>query len=286
MRFAAATVLILLSVLFVLATTLLPAPFRQAASPSLGCATALAQGVRGEDAAPQEAGEAPHQPSLGGFILAILLRLIGFFFTTWLGLFILVGVIIPALSASAYSWGRGRSRIGYLRLKLVNPIDTAARYELAQTWIGARRYRAAERVLKEALAVCDDEARVHFAYARVLFHLRRYGDAIAQAERAKEIDANFGYGDVEVLAGNALLNMDRPKEALAAYDEALSRNTSEIQARFKAAVAASRIGDGAAARKYLGDLHQAFIYLPPYARRKSWPWWTLAAVFPIARWFF
>jgi tetratricopeptide (TPR) repeat protein len=284
LRSAAVVVAVLIVAQLTFAPSSARSPHRSPTSKLvLAGGTALARDVSSHA---EEAPVGGRAPSLGDFILAILLRLVGFFFTTWIGLFVLVGVIVPSLSAWGYSWGKGRSRAGYLRLKLVNPIDTAARYELALAWIDARRYRAAERVLKEALAVRDDEARVHFAYARVLFHLRRYEDAMAQARRSAEIDENFGYGDVDVLVGNSLLSLNRPKEALAAYEKALSRNTSNVQAQFKAAVAASRIGDRGAVKKYLGDIHQAFMYLPPYARRRSWVWWTLAALFPISRRFF
>jgi adenylate cyclase len=82
--------------------------------------------------------------------------------------------------------------------------------------------RRASELIQSAVDLDESVPQVHFARAAVYQAQRRYGEALAAAQRSIELDPNYADGHVSL--ASALNSAGRPEEGLAAIRKAIRRN--------------------------------------------------------------
>jgi len=71
-------------------------------------------------------------------------------------------------------------------------VPTSAQVEAA---VKAGNYSAAETMMQEVVTDKPQSAKAHYVYAEILAHDAKFGEAAAQARRAREIDPKIGFTD-------------------------------------------------------------------------------------------
>lgn len=100
---------------------------------------------------------------------------------------------------------------------------------LGDTWLAAREYRRSADALKRA-AQANNNGEIWKRLAQVLAEEERWADAIEAADAAVNAGVKDA-GDALMIKGLASYNANRPKTAIAAFNQALRYEESRKQAR-------------------------------------------------------
>ena len=100
---------------------------------------------------------------------------------------------------------------------------------LGDAWLSAREYRRSADALKRAAQV-ENNGEIWKRLAQVLAEEERWTDAIEAADQAVKAGAKDP-GDALMIKGLASYNANRPKTAIAAFNQALRYEESRKQAR-------------------------------------------------------
>ena len=100
---------------------------------------------------------------------------------------------------------------------------------LGDTWLAAREYRRSADALKRAAQV-NNNGDIWKRLAQVLAEEERWADAIEAADQAVKAGVESA-GDALMIKGLASYNANRPKTAIAAFNQALRYEESRKQAR-------------------------------------------------------
>lgn len=168
-------------------------------------------------------------------------------------------------------WQRFQRSQTLERTLAVNPHDRAASFELAELYVGWRRYARAVAVLKPNLAQ-DQDDDTWFVAGVAAFGA---GDAPtgqrllgAVAER----NPKFRQGAAFLELGRWWLKVARAKDAVAVLEHYVAICTSTIEGRTLLAKAYSATGDTAAATKAANEAWAHFREAPGFQRRRERIW--------------
>lgn len=172
------------------------------------------------------------------------------------------------------AFGRWRRRTRLETALLQNPHDRRARLELAGLLLDAGRPAAALPVLMPNVDAGDQDAVTAFTLGAAL---ARTGDA-ARAEhvlaRAREADADFRLGEIDLELARLRLRRKDFAGARAALEALLAARPGTVQGRVLLARALRALGDRAGAAKAEADAWNEFRALPRFQRRveRAWAW--------------
>jgi len=169
----------------------------------------------------------------------------------------------------AVDYGTGAELDRLQRAIAGRPGDVALRLELATVYARHGDAPLARAALEEAAAACPASARVHLARARLAVIEGRWHTAVAAAEeglRAPDTDdettqrlwANLGL---------ALASMERPSNALAAFDHVRSPVVDDARVRYGRGLARLATGDDRGGR---ADLEAVVGVLPDGHLLRRW----------------
>ncbi|MDP6539514.1 MAG: tetratricopeptide repeat protein [Planctomycetota bacterium] len=160
---------------------------------------------------------------------------------------------VAAAPDSAHAWGRlgmvcdahernAAAEVCYGRARALDPDDFRWPYHLARVrgLSGADPAEVAD-LFREALARRPDHAAGHFRLGRVLANAGDLEGACAAYERAVELDAGFALARRGL--GQALLALDRPREALVVLAACAALAPSDGATRLAVAAARRRLGE-------------------------------------------
>ena len=173
----------------------------------------------------------------------------------------------PTLFAVAY--GEEERLAQRQRAVRQSPSDVEARIELANLFAGHGDLGLAAATLERAVGPCDGDARLHLARARIALFRGRWNEAVlaardglatttADQELRQRLSANEGL---------ALAQMQRPVEALAAFEhlsEPIVGDLRVVYARGVARLGAGDVGGGRA------DLQAVVDRLPESDALRAW----------------
>ena len=131
-----------------------------------------------------------------------------------------------AMSASGYALTHVRSAA--LEAGKVEASEKNLEF-LGDAWLSAREYRRSADALKRAAQV-ENNGEIWKRLAQVLAEEERWTDAIEAADQAVKAGAKDP-GDALMIKGLASYNANRPKTAIAAFNQALRYEESRKQAR-------------------------------------------------------
>ncbi|CAM9696248.1 unnamed protein product [Discosporangium mesarthrocarpum] len=97
------------------------------------------------------------------------------------------------------------------KASLVEEIKNRARGEF-----GSKNYPSAEMLYAKAVEIAPDDATLHSNLAAVRLGLNKNGEALKNAEEAVRLNPAYGKGHFRM--GQALLALERPSEALVAFE--------------------------------------------------------------------
>ena len=155
---------------------------------------------------------------------------------------------IPRPSALFGALGRA----GRLRHQVaVNKANITARRDLATIYLDLLRPRRALALLEEGLALAPEDPELSYLSGVALHRAGKHEAAIERLVRAVDKDARLRHGHPYLVAGDALLALERWEDAIDAYERFLDFNSSDVTGHTQLARAHAGAGDGQAARKYL-----------------------------------
>jgi predicted Zn-dependent protease len=159
-----------------------------------------------------------------------------------------------------------------------NPANVTARRDLAMLWLERLRPGRALELLREARRRAPNDAEL--LYLTGLARLRS-GDAAGALEplvEAMEINPRLRFGEPYLLAGEALVTLERLEEAEDALERYVRFNSSSIQGLVRLAEVRRRHGDRPGTRKALDEALSTWSQLPRFRRRSELGWWLRAHV--------
>jgi tetratricopeptide (TPR) repeat protein len=172
---------------------------------------------------------------------------------------------------------RTMGRISALRRQIeANPANVTARRDLAGIYLERLRPGAALLLVEQALARFPDDAELLYLRGLSLFRLGRHEDALAPLVRAVAIDPRVRRGQPYLVAGDALMQLERAEQAVDSYERFVDANGSSIEGHVKLARAHGAAKDAPARKRSLDEALATWAQIPGYARRNQLGWWLRA----------
>ena len=129
----------------------------------------------------------------------------------------------------------------------INADDQEAQHLRGFVLFEMENYRRASEELRQSASHCPDSVATHCRLADSLLHSGEWKEAIDIAEHLIEIDPDHSHA--HYVRGEALIELGRPADAIAAFDELLP--ASDCHSLLLAASSVRGIGDYASAGRYL-----------------------------------
>jgi len=143
-------------------------------------------------------------------------------------------------------------RAGRLRHQVaLNRANITARRDLATIYLDLLRPRRALELLEEGLALAPEDPELLYLSGVALHRSGRHQDAIERLVRSLDKDARLRHGHPYLVAGDALLALERWDDAIDAYERFLDFNSSDVTGHTQLARAYAGANDQQAARKWL-----------------------------------
>jgi Tfp pilus assembly protein PilF len=240
--------------------------------------------ARGDQPLPDEAPPGP------GVLSVIFSFLFGTIFGWWILLILAFTIAAPFLGRYR-AWLAKRRFMAAQGQKFSNPQNADARYQLAEIYLEAGRWKQAHMYARDAVAIAQSnplfEGAIPYLYLRALgqalYGQRRYADAVDAFERALKAKSERGYVDALLGMSKARYRMGKAGEALEFAKHAVAEETSNLEAYFRWAQAAAKMGRAAEVAEARERFWRTALKLPRYARQRRM-WWRLAfATFPLSR---
>jgi Flp pilus assembly protein TadD len=111
----------------------------------------------------------------------------------------------------------------------VNPNFTLLRFNLGLYYALLGRYEEAEKTWRQALVSNPEDPQIHSSLSRLMIQFGRFGEGLAEAERALHTDPSFVWAQFN--RGLALEGLGRVEEAAAAYERLLGQESVGEAAR-------------------------------------------------------
>ncbi len=252
-------------------------------------------GVRHErhlcDACARGEGQAQDStPSEPGVLRVLFSFLFGTIFGWWILLILAFTIAAPFLGRYR-AWLAKRRFMAAQGQRFSNPQNADARYQLAEIYLEAGRWKQAHRYAYDAVAIAQTnplfDGAVPYLYLRALgqalYGQRRYAEAVDAFDRALKAKSERGYVDALLGMSKARYRLGKTGEALEFAKHAAAEEESNLEAYFRWAQSAAKMGRAAEVAEARNRFWRVALKLPRYARQRRM-WWRLAfATFPIAR---
>lgn len=174
--------------------------------------------------------------------------------------------VIPRPGALFGAMGRA----GRLRQQVaLNRANVTARRDLATIYIDLLRPRRAVELLEEGLALAPEDPELLYLSGFALHRSGRHEEAIERLVRAVDKDHRLRHGHPYLVAGDALLALERWNDAIDAYERFLDFNSSDVTGHTQLARAYAGARDQQAARKWLLSGLTSWHGLPGAMKRRQ-----------------
>lgn len=196
-----------------------------------------------------------------------------FLFGTIWGWLIIIAFILPPVLAAAKRRSARISRIAHLKSNLINKSNADARFELGTIFRKMRKNGAALKMLEEAYSISSGERKIFLALADAALASKNAKRALDVLDKAKEIDLRESKDEFFTLRGRAYLALGNPGDAEADFREAISKNGSNIEARFWLAKSLKARGAHNEAKAAVAELKETYAGLPPFGKKRHRKWY-------------
>lgn len=211
-------------------------------------------------------------------------------FFWWIVLIALVTVGYPFVRLFR-TWQARRRFIRGQGAQLRNPQNAEARFQLADIFARGGRWRRALEYAREAVRVAGEnplyEGQVPYHFllllGEALCRTRRYDEARDTYERALRAKSDLGHTEARFGLGRALYRRGETARALDCYRQVVRENESNLEAYFRLAQAAARLGKGEEAASARAEFRRVASSLPRFAGRNRLRWRLAFWLFPLAR---
>ncbi len=174
---------------------------------------------------------------------------------------------------------------------LQNPQNADARFQLAHLYARGGRWRRAQELAGEAVRIAVEnplyEGQAPYQFLLLLgdalYHTRRYVEAQDAYGRALRAKSDLGHAEARFGMGKALYRRGDAAGALDCYREVLRENESNLEAYFRAAQAAARLGKAEEAAAAREGFRRVASSLPRFAGRNRFRWRLAFLLFPVTR---
>ncbi len=187
--------------------------------------------------------------------------------------FLILRPFLPDPVVLVRTWGRIRALDRQIE---ANPANVTARRDLAMLWLERMRPGRALELLVEADKRDPNNAEILYLMGLARLRSRDAEGALAPLVRAVEIDPRVRFGEPYLVAGQALLKLERHEEAEDSLDRYVSANRSSVEGYYLLAKARMELDDRAGAKKALAEARSTFWQLPGRKKREQMGFWARA----------
>ena len=184
------------------------------------------------------------------------------------GAFLILALYFSAPLFHLIQSRRDRARL-YRRLGTgkLNPHGFQVRLELGEIYARSKRWSLAEQELRDAAKIDPEHAHCQSLLGIVLFHQRKYEEAIQHFQRALELRPSEGYGRTQVLLARSFEALEQPQDAETWYRAALERNLSICEPAYRLGLLLNHQGRKQGAKEIFEETIQRF---SPLDRKNYW----------------
>jgi tetratricopeptide (TPR) repeat protein len=186
-------------------------------------------------------------------------------------LFFVLRPFLPDPVVLLRTWGRIRS---LTRQVETNPANVIARRDLATLWIERLRPGKALELLVEADRRDPNNPEILYLTGVAKYRSGDAEGALDPLVRAVDIDPRVRFGEPYLVAGQALLKLDRHEEAEDALERYARVTSSSVQGLYLLGKARAARGDREGASKAFGEARTTFWQLPGFKKRGQTSWWV------------
>lgn len=180
-------------------------------------------------------------------------------------------------------WRRWRRTSELRRALAVNPHDRRARLELASLLVERRGHTEAIEILKPNVAAGDHDAETLYVLGVACFGAGRAEQGEVFLGEAREADANFRLGAVDLELGRWRLANGDARGAREALEKFCEKRTGTVEGRVLLARAIDATGDASGAKAMNERAWDEYVTLPGFKRREERLWaWRARPSRPIA----
>jgi len=213
------------------------------------------------------------------------------FFFWWLVLIVAVVVLRPFVRLFQ-TWQAKQRFIRSQGAQLQNPQNAEARFQLAHIYAQGGRWGRALEYMRESVRIAGEnplyEGQVPYHFlcllGEALYRTRRYAEARETYGKALEAKSTLGHGEARFGMGKALYRLGDAAGALECFREVLRENESNLEAYFRRAQAAARLGQADEAGSAKEEFRRVASALPRFAGRNRLRWRLAFWLFPLTRW--
>jgi tetratricopeptide (TPR) repeat protein len=188
-------------------------------------------------------------------------------------------------------WQAKRRFIRSQGVKLENPQNADARFQLANIYAEGRSWRKAREYAQAAVKVAEEnplyEGQVPYHLLRLLgdcaYQRGLYDEAAAAYERALNAKAELGHGDARFGLGRTLLRRGELEKAFDTLNRSIEDNGSNLEGYFRLAQAAVALGRLKEAEQVKREFWRVAATLPAFAGKSRFRWRLAFVFFPITR---
>jgi tetratricopeptide (TPR) repeat protein len=155
-----------------------------------------------------------------------------------------------------------------------NPHDRRARYELADLWVGRRKYAAAVEVLKPNLEAGDDDVGTLFLLGVAYLGAGDAARGELLLEEAAKVDPAYQMGAIDLERGRWRLARGDVKGAKEALERLRAARPGTVEGRVLLARALDRGGQDGEAALVREEAWKEYVAAPGFQRRRErlWAW--------------
>lgn len=170
---------------------------------------------------------------------------------------------------------RRRRKITALTTQVrVNPHDSTARRDLGMLLLDAGRPSEARENLAVAYNKDPDSAEINHLLGLSLLRSGQADNAAGHLKKAIEVAPRFRYGESHLYLGEAMMELDRPQDALKSLEEFIGINNTSIEGKYFVARALSALGRKDDALKAASEGIAFHKGNPSFRRRRDWRWYV------------
>jgi tetratricopeptide (TPR) repeat protein len=210
--------------------------------------------------------------AIAAFIISPLIGNLSFFlFSPWV-LYILYRSFSPDVRSLGESMNSRRSFRRQLEMSMLNPHDADAHYQLGLIYQQRRQYEAAAASFRRSIEIYPQEAEAHLQLGRVVPSLGSSTEALSLFESAQKLDANVARQEGWRDLGGALIDLGRPKDAVAPLDRYTTHRSYDPEGLFYFGEALAAAGRNDEARQAFQAAVEAVATAPRYRRGQLRRW--------------
>lgn len=190
-------------------------------------------------------------------------------------LFVVLRPFLPDPVVLLRTWGRIRS---LTRQVEANPANIKARRDLAMLWLERMRPGRALELLVEADRRDPNDAEILYLTGVARFRSGYAEGALDPLVRAVDIDPRVRFGEPYLVAGQALMALERHEEAEDALERYVRANSSSVQGHYLLGKTRAELRDREGAANALAEARSTFWQLPGFKKRGQTSWWARAVL--------